>query len=660
MVRHVRFVEEKYPGREQLNITGEDQGEEQFLGTRKLPSTPSPVPLSSPPVEGTVAESPALETENEEATPAATSSDEGQVRGDLTYCPPTEADRRLSDAEESRSVQDGAVAQPEGHSILRERRYPTRKRNATALYSPSGFAKTAKMLPQTDPASLTEAFSGDESSEWRMAVDEELSSLEHHKTWVKVPCPPGSKVFPTKFIFRRKIDANGNVYRYKARLVVQGFYQGSVVNTYAPVADFTTVRVLLAVGVQRGYIMHQLDVKTAFLHGEMDSQVYVSPPQGVDICTENEVLNLKKGLYGLKQAPRLWYRKFCEVMVQLGFRSCKADDCLFYLKDGADEVWLLLYVDDIIVLGSSLKIVESVKRKCSSHVEIKDLGVVRQFLGVSVHFSNNRAWLSQEHFTRQILMRFEMENCNAAPTPMVNRTAHEGVGSTKAADKMRYQELLGALLFLSTRTRPDIALAVGILCRHSAEPTEEHWTALKRVLRYLKGTSSFSLLLQRTNAPKLVGYCDADWAGEIESRRSTSGTLLQLGDSVIDWRTVKQKCVALSSTEAEHLAISELCKKVLWLRTLLAELGFEDDEPTTVFSDNQGALCWLIEGVRHAKHVSIRRNFVKEQIEDGIVKVEFCPTLKMTADIFTKPLARVKFEEHRKSLGVLPAIELSE
>lgn len=225
---------------------------------------------------------------------------------------------------------------------------------------------------------------------------------------------------------------------------------------------------------------------------------------------------------------------------------------------------------------------------------------------------------------------------------------------------MRYQELHGALLFFSTRTRPDIALAVGILCKHSSAPTEGHWTALKRELRYLKGTSSFSLLLQLTEASKLVGYCDADWAGEILPRRSTCGALVQLGSSVIDWRTLKQKCVALSSTEAEHLAISELCKKVLWLRTLLSELGFEDNEPTTVFSNNQGALCRSIEGVRHAKHVSIRRNFVKEQIEAGIVKVEFCPSIGMTADIFTKPLPRVKFEQHRESLGVLPAMEFSE
>ena len=173
-------------------------------------------------------------------------------------------------------------------------------------------------------------------------MDEELSSLEHHHTWIKVSRLLGSRVFPTKFIFRKKFDANGNVYRYKARLVVQGFYQGSVVNTYAPVADFTTVRVLLAVGVQRGYIMHQRDVKAAILHREMDSEVYVNAPQGVTICIERKVLKLKKGLYSLKQAPRLWYQNVCDMMVQLGFKSCKADDCLFYLKNDADKVWRLL------------------------------------------------------------------------------------------------------------------------------------------------------------------------------------------------------------------------------------------------------------------------------------------------------------------------------
>ena len=268
-----------YPGKEEFHIVG-DQGEEAFSGTRKLRSTPDvPIPPSqvsreSPPAEETGAAPPGLQAQNEELPPAE--SDEIHVREDLTYYPPTGADRRVSEAEESLSVHDSTVAQQDTRGNTAERRYPTRKRQATAVYSPSGLAKTARVLPQTDPANLIEEFSGDESNEWRIAVDEELSSLEHHHTWVKVSRPPGSRVFPTKFIFRKKLDANGNIYRYKAHLVVQGFYQGSVVNTYAPVADFTTVRVVLAVGIQRRYVMHQIDVKTAFLHGEMDSQVYVA------------------------------------------------------------------------------------------------------------------------------------------------------------------------------------------------------------------------------------------------------------------------------------------------------------------------------------------------------------------------------------------------
>ena len=259
-------------------------------------------------------------------------------------------------------------------------------------------------------------------------------------------------------------------------------------------------------------------------------------------------------------------------------------------------------------------------------------------------------WLSQILYISQILDRFGMANCKSVTTPMcTNQFLVEG---EKNAELTLYQYIVGPLLYASTRTRLDISAAVGILCRHMADPKTSHLIAAKRVLRYLQCTRDYALRIGPEDKTLTV-YSDADWAGDRVDRKSTSGILIKLGGAAIHWKSAKQDAVALYTCESEFFAASEACRLVIWLRKMLSELELEQKQSTKIFIDNQGALRWSTDEIRNAKHISIRRNFVKEQVEAGIVFTSYCPTNEMTADILTKPLNREKFETHREKLGLV-------
>lgn len=561
----------------------------------------------------------------------------------LTYYPGTGIDAQVEeqDAEEQDSV-EGASS-----------RYPQRERKAPSYYTP-GSAKTAQDLQilefaQPEPITVKEALACEDADDWKEAINAELKSLGKHDTWEIVKKIDGVRTLPTRFVFLRKRDEKGNVIRHKARLVVKGYLQGNVDQTFAPVVDITTVRTCLAVAVQRGYSIHQMDVRTAFLHGEIDDDVYIRSPDGLKLCETGQVLKLRRGLYGLKQAPRLWHDKWESVMETMGFKKLLADDCVYRRGD----LWMLLYVDDIILMSQDDMLITGVKTELSSHLDVKDLGILRCFLGLVFLQDSKGAWLSQQHYVLQVLERFGMSECKPVSTPMCEGTLRDVMESdSPVVNKESYQELLGCLLFITTRTRPDISAAISILCRFAASPRAIHWAALKRVLRYLRGTFDYALRLTKNVRCVLVGYCDADWAGDRADRKSTTGVLLQVGNVAVAWRTLKQGSVALSTTEAEFMSLSEGTKMIMWLRKLLEELDARQSSPTPVLEDNQGAIIWSREGVRHSKHVSIRKNFVKENVARGVIKMQYCPTRDMTADVLTKPLQRVLFECHRTALGV--------
>ena len=475
-----------------------------------------------------------------------------------------------------------------------------------------------------------------------------MKSLAEHGTWEAVSRPKETKILSTKFVFLRKYDEHGSVVRHKARIVVRGFQQGDIEQTFAPVVDFITVRTCLSIAIKRGYVIEQLDIRTAFLHGVIDEAVYVAPPNCLDICQPNEVLQLHRGLHGLKQAPRLWHRKRDSVMADIGFTKLVSDDCAYRRGD----IWLLLYVYDIIMIGATDKAVTAVKTELKPHLDVQDLGTLKSFLGVLFVRDEFGAWIGQQHYIAQVLERFGMQGCKPVSTPMTTAFVNEASEKGPLCDRSKYQELLGCLLFISTRTRPDISLSVSLLCRYASKPTTLHWNYLKRILRYLNGTKRFALRIHGQEEATLLAFCDANWAGDPLDRKSTTGVVLKIGLTTVAWRTQKQKSVALSTTEAEFMALSEGLKLVLWLRSLLGELDCKQMDPTVIKEDNQGAVTWGQEGVRHAKHVFIRKNFVKENVDKGSIRLEYCETKKMTADILTKPLLRLAFDKHRDELGI--------
>lgn len=525
------------------------------------------------------------------------------------------------------------------------RRYPQRKRTPRTFFHPGKANSTVV----GDPMSVDSALSGSDKLEWMKAIEAELSSLEKHDVWYSTVLPPGQKLLPTKFIFQKKFDADGALLRYKARLVVQGHLQAAVEMTYSPVVNFTTLRLALALAVQQGMYIHQMDVTTAFLHGEIDGEVYVKPPKGLSCFKDGTVLKLRKGLYGLKQSPRLWSNKWREVMLKLGYRSLNADECVFI----RDTIWLLIYVDDIIIISSDITEVRSCKKELALHFDVKDMHELKYFLGIEFIRDEGGAWLSQAGFVKQVLARFDMNNSKPTSTPMVQSGRHEMDNPSQEVLPVSYfQEIVGCLLYIATRTRPDLCAAVGILCRHTCNPLPYHFMQLKRILRYLNGTVDYSLRFSATPGT-LHGFSDSDWAGDVKDRKSTTGFILFLGASPISWRTMKQSCTALSTTEAEFVALSETCKETLFLRTLLSDFGADVSSPTRLATDNQGAIFWGKQAIRKAKHVAIRLNFVKQHVEDNAISLYYVPSANMTADVLTKPLPSTLFVKHRIGMSVI-------
>lgn len=534
-------------------------------------------------------------------------------------------------------------------------RYPSRDRRPTQRYGQ--IAKAASKTDEKLPTTVSQALQSKDSEHWRTAIDSEVTSLLDNNTWTVTELPPGQKSLDSRFVFQKKYKENGSIDRYKARLVVKGFQQGHVSDVYSPVIDFTTVRMAMTVALNRGYTVHQLDVKTAFLNGRLEDNecIYVRPPLGLDMgLPPNCVFKLNRALYGLKRASKIWNITFRRFMRQLGFTQFDSDECVFVSFRKGHTVYILIYVDDILVLCADEKIIVEIKDEIGKNFQIRDLGTIRKFLGVDFKIYHEGIFMTQETYTRQVLSRFGMDASNLVHTPMEKGYQMERT-EEKIISANNYKEVIGCLLYLSTRTRPDIDSAVGILARDSSCPSEKSWKGIKRVMRYLNGTADHGLWIQvqKESTLRLVGYADSNWAGDLNDRKSTSGFVAFLGGAPITWLSKKQGSVALSTSEAEYIAMSECAKELKWLQNLAKEFKIVDPSRSSIaFCDNSGAISWATSGKR-AKHVDIRLHFVRDLVEKKIMCVEFCPTEKMTADILTKPLDPIRFKELRRQLHVV-------
>ena len=511
----------------------------------------------------------------------------------------------------------------------------------------------------SDPRTLTEAMRSNEADLWRTAMGEELQALMDNNTWELVQLPADKKAIGCKWLFKTKRDEHGRVVRHKARIVAQGFTQKFGTDydeVFAPVAKQVTFRVLLTIASRRNSVVKHVDVKTAYLNGELEETIYMRQPEGYTTGDERTVCRLRRSLYGLKQSARVWNRKVDSTFKSIGFQQSKSDPCLYMRRQNGTFAYILIYVDDMVIVTQTEEEFNSIFESLQRNFTVTNLGDIRHFLGMEVERSDAGFKLNQATYIRKLVQRFNLQQAKPSKVPLDPGYLQQKEEECKPLpNNQDYLSLIGGLLYVAVHTRPDIAVSTSILAQKSSKPNQQDWNEAKRVLRYLDLTINHKLQLGATN-DGLQMFVDADWAGNSRDRKSNSGLLLQFGGGLVAWSTRKQTCVALSSTEAEFVALAEGCQELIWTRRLLEEVGEAAVGPTTVFEDNQSCMK-LVDSdkiERRSKHIETRYFFVRDLKEKGTISLKYCPTEDMLADVMTKPLARIKLEKLRSAIGVHP------
>lgn len=514
------------------------------------------------------------------------------------------------------------------------------------------MALNASAFVENVPESLEKAKSMPDYKNWKNAVKEEINALNLNKTWTLVEKPKDARVIDCKWVFRTKRNDLGEIVKYKARLVAKGFMQREGFDfeeTYAPVARLVTVRTLLAVANFKNLEIQQMDVKSAFLHGKINEDIYMNIPEG--FVNDGRVCKLNKALYGLKQAPYCWNKRFDEFVRSERFTKSNNDPCLYIRINENITTYLLLYVDDILIVSSNMQEIEKIKSILNKEFHMQDIGDLKAFLGINVRRTKDGIYLSQRDYIINLLNRFNMTECKSIKTPMESRKFNIN-GTNEHNDKRPIRELIGCLMYLMLATRPDLSMSINLCSRYQGNPTEELWKSLKRILRYLQGTMNLELFYPK-NSEKLIGFVDADWAGDEEDRKSTTGYLFKVFGCTVTWSTKKQSTVATSSTEAEYVALAESVKEGIWLSKLLNDLGFTQSQ-FVMFEDNQSCIK-LTKRWDHKrlKHIDVKYNFIKDLVIEKMVLVEYVRSNEQIADILTKNLPGDLFIKHRFNLGLL-------
>jgi len=493
--------------------------------------------------------------------------------------------------------------------------------------------------------------------DWKAAMQAEFDALQSNGTWTLVPRPANANIITGKWLFKNKLQPDGSLERRKARWVVRGFSQRPGVDfhqTFSPVIKPATVRTVLHLAATRRWAVHQLDVKNAFLHGDLAERVYCYQPAGfVDKDHPDHVCQLVKSLYGLKQAPRAWFLRLGGQLLRMGFTASRSDSSLFIYQRGHDVAYLLVYVDDIILTASSPTLLRHIVDQLREAFAIKDLGELHFLLGIQVRRDATGFHLNQAQYTEDILECAGMANCKPASTPVDVSPKLSAKDGDAATDGTFYRSITGALQYL-TLTRPDIAYSVNQACLHMHSPHDAHWNFIKRILRYLRGSINTGITISATPSTTLKAYSDADWAGCPDTRRSTSGYCVFLGDSLVSWLSKRQTTVSRSSAEAEYRVVANAAAECCWLRHLLHELHVVLDKATVIYCDNVSAVYLSENPVHHrrTKHVELDIHFVREKVALGQFKVLHIPTRYQFADIMTKGLPTPLFNEFRDSLCI--------
>jgi hypothetical protein len=511
-------------------------------------------------------------------------------------------------------------------------------------------------ISMVEPKNFNEA---SEDVNWLKSMNEELDQIEKNDTWELVPRPTNKNVIGSKWVYKNKMNEQGNIVRNKARLVCKGYAQIEGLDfdeTFAPVARLEAIRMFLAYACHKQFKVYQMDVKSDFLNGDLKEEVYMEQPEGFQLSDNPDfVCKLKKSLYGLKQAPRAWYYRLDKYLQDKGFKRGTIDNNLYIKTEGNDLLIVLVYVDDIIFGSNNASLVQWFSSAMQSEFEMSMIGELSFFLGLQITQRSEGLFLSQEKYLREMLKRFQMEDSTPMSTPMVTGCKLSKDDDSPDVDQSSYRSMIGSLLYITT-SRPDIMHVVGMVGRYQAAPKQSHLLVVKRIFRYLKGTMDYGLWYPRNHNFQLSVYSDVDWANCVDERKSTSGGAFFLGDSLVSWLSKKQGSISLSTTEAEYIAAATCCTQVLWMIQTLADLEVKYTTPIPIHCDNTSAISVSKNLVFHSKtkHIPIKYHFLREQVTNTVVSLHYIPSKDQIVDIFTKPLAKAQFEYLRQKLGVTP------
>ncbi|CAI7820240.1 unnamed protein product [Closterium sp. NIES-54] len=524
-----------------------------------------------------------------------------------------------------------------------------------------------------EPKTLGEALSGPDAEKWKQCVKEEYDSLLENETWELCELPLGKKAISSKLIFRHKYGPDGELTRYKSRLVAKGFQQtkGKVFDEiFAPVGKGTTLRVMFGMAANRGWRIKQMDITTAFLNGIILEELYMLQPEGLDDGS-GRVCRLKKAIYGLKQAPRTWYHKLEETLLAGGFKKSECDHSLFLLQEKEQFLMLLVYVDDILLFSKSYAMIERVKEMLEMQFKCSKMGDVQYYLGMHVERDLDKGVLRlhQRKYCEGLAEKYGLQDGGKPATPLPSGFSVEPYANEEVvgeSDRKMFHSMVGALNYAANHTRPDIAFATSRLASVVSRPSHEQLEAAKRLVRYVSATASVGLeysavqqRLQRGAADLGKGemlstcYTDASFNSVKADGTSIGGYVCLFGGGAVSWCSKKQNEVGLSSCETEYMALHHGAKEVVWLRRLLEEIGVCQKEPIVIFCDNESAVKLDKNACLHGltKHIRPKWHWVRRLL-DKEVRLEIVKTHQQAADILTKRLAEFEHWKGMKLAGM--------
>ncbi|KAL0360420.1 UNVERIFIED_CONTAM: Retrovirus-related Pol polyprotein from transposon TNT 1-94 [Sesamum radiatum] len=481
---------------------------------------------------------------------------------------------------------------------------------------------------ENEPRTINEALSSPEAPFWKEAINSEIESIMQNHTWELMDLPPGSTPLGCKWILKRKYKADGSIDKYKARLVAKGFKQKEGLDffdTYSPVTRITSIRVLIAIAALYDLEIHQMDVKTAFLNGELDEEIYMEQPEGFVVPgQEKKVCRLVKSLYGLKQAPKQWHEKFDRTMLSNGFKINECDKCVYVKSSHNSFIIVCLYVDDMLIMGSNRDVILTTKRMLTKHFDMKDMGLADVILGIKISKTSDGLALSQSHYIENILKKFKAYDSPPAKTP-VDLNLHLAKNKGESEGQIEYSRIIGSLMYIMNCTRPDIAYAVNKLSR-------------------------FTTVLE--------GYSDANWISDSKDTKSTSGYVFTIGGGAVSWKSSKQTCIARSTMESEFIALDKAGEEAEWLRNFLEDIPcWTKPVPAImIHCDSQSAIGRAQSGMYNGKsrHIRRRHNTIRQLISSGIISIDYIKSKENLADPLTKGLSRDQVYCLSRGMGLKP------